>query len=148
MLHHLSLGAQDIERAARFYDAVLAPMGFERVWSDLRPGETGQAIGYGAPGGGDVLAIKQVSGRVRAPAGFHVAFAAPSHAAVAAFHAAALQAGGACNGPPGWRPDYGPDYYAAFAIDPEGHPLEAVCKQVSQAGPDAQAGAAGACDEG
>ena len=60
MLHHLSLGARDIERAARFYDAVLAPLGYVRVWSDLRPGEAGQAVGYGPPGSGDKLAIKQV----------------------------------------------------------------------------------------
>jgi len=42
MLHHVSLGAQDIERTARFYDAVLAPLGYVRVWSDLRPGEQGR----------------------------------------------------------------------------------------------------------
>ncbi len=128
MLHHLSLGAQDIERAARFYDAALAPLGYGRVWTDLRPGETGQAVGYGPAGSGDQLAIKQVAEAVPAQPGFHVAFVAPTRAAVAAFHAAALTAGGTCNGPPGLRPDYGPDYYAAFVVDPEGHRLEAVCK--------------------
>ena len=61
MLHHLSLGARDIEGAARFYDAVLAPLGYARVWSDLRPGEQEQAVGYGPPGSGDKLAIKQVA---------------------------------------------------------------------------------------
>ena len=50
LLHHLSLGARDIERAAGFYDAVLAPLGCVRVWSDLRPGEQEQAVGYGPPG--------------------------------------------------------------------------------------------------
>jgi catechol 2,3-dioxygenase-like lactoylglutathione lyase family enzyme len=47
MLHHISLGTQDIENAARFYDAVLEPLGYVRVWSDLRPGGHGQAVGYG-----------------------------------------------------------------------------------------------------
>lgn len=128
MLHHLSLGAVDIERAAGFYDRVLAPLGYVRVWSDLRPGEPGQAVGYGRPGSGDQLAIKQVAAAVPDIPGFHLALSAPSRAAVDAFHAAALQAGGGDNGPPGLRPHYGADYYAAFVIDPEGHRLEAVCK--------------------
>lgn len=129
MLHHLSLGTADIERSARFYDAALQPLGYVRVWSDLRPGETGQAVGYGLPGGGDKLAIKQVAAAPVAPMpGFHVAFAAPSRQAVQAFHAAALTSGGRDNGAAGLRPDYGPDYYAAFVIDPDGHHLEAVHK--------------------
>lgn len=128
MLHHLSLGAVDIEAAARFYDAVLEPLGYARVWSDLRPGEQGRAVGYGPAGGGDQLAIKQVSQPVPPVPGFHLAFAAPTRAAVVAFHAAALAAGGRDNGPPGLRPDYGPGYFAAFVVDPQGHRLEAVCK--------------------
>ena len=128
MLHHLSLGAVDIERAAHFYDAVLEPLGCGRVWSDLRPGEQDQAVGYGPPGSGDKLAIKQVSRAIPPIPGFHVALSAPSRAAVAAFHAAALAAGGTDNGAPGLRPDYGPHYFAAFVVDPEGHRLEAVYK--------------------
>lgn len=131
MLHHLSLGTADIERSARFYDAALRPLGYVRVWSDLRPGETGQAVGYGLPGGGDKLAIKQVAATRLSPSpGFHVAFAAPSRQAVHDFHAAALATGGTDNGGPGLRPHYGPDYYAAFVHDPEGHALEAVHKSV------------------
>jgi catechol 2,3-dioxygenase-like lactoylglutathione lyase family enzyme len=128
MLHHLSLGAQDIDRAARFYDATLSPLGFVRVWSDLRPGGENQAVGYGPEGSGDELAVKQVKKAIPAIPGFHVAFSAPTRGAVAAFHAAALATGGKDNGPPGLRPDYGPNYYAAFVIDPEGHHLEAICK--------------------
>ena len=128
MLPHISLGALNIERAARFYDAALEPLGYARVWSDLRPGEQGQAVGYGPAGSGDKLAIRQVSQPIPQVPGFHLAFAAPTRAAVAAFHAAALAAGGTCNGPPGLRPDYGSNYFAAFVVDPEGHRLEAVCK--------------------
>jgi predicted lactoylglutathione lyase len=54
-----------------------------------------------------------------------VCFAAPSAAAVDAFHAAALQAGGQDNGAPGLRPIYSDDYYAAFIIDPDGYRIEA-----------------------
>jgi catechol 2,3-dioxygenase-like lactoylglutathione lyase family enzyme len=128
MLHHLSLGARRIEDAARFYDAVLAPLGYVRVWSDLRPGEEGQAVGYGLEGSDDKLAIKQVAVPIPAIPGFHLAFAAPTRAAVVAFHQAALAAGGTDNGPPGPRPDYGEDYFAAFVIDLDGHRLEAVYK--------------------
>ncbi|MBI1381656.1 MAG: VOC family protein [Planctomycetaceae bacterium] len=128
MLHHISIGARDIERAARFYDAALRPLGYVRVWADLRPGEDGQAVGYGPAGSGDKLAVKQVPVSVPSMPGFHVAFAAPSRAAVSAFHEAALAAGGTDNGAPGLRPQYGPNYFAAFVVDPEGHRIEAVCK--------------------
>jgi catechol 2,3-dioxygenase-like lactoylglutathione lyase family enzyme len=128
MLHHISLGAVDIQRAARFYDAALEPLGYVRVWTDLRPGEDEQAVGYGVQGADDLLAIKQVSQLIPHMPGFHLALAAPSRASVVAFYAAALAAGGTDNGPPGLRPDYGPDYFAAFVVDPEGHRLEAVCK--------------------
>lgn len=131
-LHHLSLGVADLERSARFYDAALDALGLVRVWSDLRPGEPGQAIGYGRPGQDDLLALKhRPDATVATGAGFHLALAAPSRAAVDAFHAAALAHGGACNGPPGLRPAYGPHYYAAFVRDPDGHRLEAVSDAVA-----------------
>ena len=128
MLHHISLGAEDIERAARFYDAALAPLGYVRAWTDLRPGEQDQAVGYGLPGSGDKLAVKQVHQPVPYIPGFHVALSAPSRVAVCDFHAAALATGGTDNGAPGLRLDYGPNYFAAFVVDPKGHRLEAVCK--------------------
>ena len=59
--------------------------------------------------------------------GLHSCFTAPSRAAVDAFHSAALQAGGRDNGAPGLRVQYGPDYYAAFVIDPDGYRIEAYC---------------------
>ena len=135
-LHHLSLGVADLERSARFYDAALELLGLVRVWSDLRPGEPDQAIGYGRPGQGDLLALKYRPGAtVATGAGFHLALAAASRAAVDAFHAAALEHGGTCNGPPGLRPAYGPHYYAAFVRDPDGHRLEAVFGAVAPDAP-------------
>jgi catechol 2,3-dioxygenase-like lactoylglutathione lyase family enzyme len=128
MLHHISLGVVDIDRAATFFDAALQPLGYERIWSDLRPGQQGQAVGYGLPGGDDKLALKQVPvGSPLSLPGFHVAFAANSREAVASFHAAALKAGGRDNGTPGYREHYGPNYFAAFVVSPEGYRLEAVC---------------------
>jgi catechol 2,3-dioxygenase-like lactoylglutathione lyase family enzyme len=123
MLGHLSLGVSDLERSVEFYDTVLAPLGLTRVWT--KP----TAVGYGLPGRGDLLALKKQSVPVRPPGpGFHLAFNAASHAVVDAFHAEALRVGGTDNGRPGLRPHYGPTYYAAFVIDPDGYPLEAVCQ--------------------
>ena len=121
MLHHLSFAVADLARSAAFYDATLAPLGYVRVWSNAA------AIGYGPPGGGDKFAIKMRSNEVTLPGpGFHLAFAAPSREAVDAFHRAALASGGRDNGPPGLRPQYAPDYYAAFVFDPDGYWIEAV----------------------
>jgi catechol 2,3-dioxygenase-like lactoylglutathione lyase family enzyme len=121
MLHHLSLGVADLERATRFYDAALAPLGYTRVWADAT------AVGYGLPGGGDKLALKLRSGRrASSDPGFHLALAAHSQEAIQEFYAAALANGGRDNGAPGLRPDYGANYYAAFVIDPDGHHIEAV----------------------
>ncbi len=120
MLGHLSIGVRDLERAAVFYDAVMASIGWVRVWTER------DGIGYGPPGGGDKLAVFQRA-EARAPGpGFHLAFDAPDHAAVDAFHAAAIANGGTDDGPPGLRPNYSPTYYAAFVFDLEGWKLEAV----------------------
>ena len=120
MLGHLSFGVADLARAARFYDAALTALGYARVWTNAH------GVGYGAPGGGDKLALFPRADAAAPGAGFHVAFDAPSQAAVERFHAAAIAAGGTDNGAPGLRAHYSPTYYAAFVIDPDGHRLEAV----------------------
>jgi catechol 2,3-dioxygenase-like lactoylglutathione lyase family enzyme len=120
MLGHLSFGVADLARAAAFYDAAMAALGFRRVWTSPN------GVGYGLEDGQDKLALFPRLDRIAPGAGFHLAFDAPDRAAVDAFHAAALASGGACAGPPGLRPGYGATYYAAFVIDPDGHKLEAV----------------------
>ncbi len=95
-------------------------LGYVRVWAHEI------AIGYGSEGGDDKLALKVRDGRITPTPGFHLAFAAASRAAVDRFHAAALLHGGRDNGLPGLRPEYGPGYYAAFIIDPDGYELETV----------------------
>jgi catechol 2,3-dioxygenase-like lactoylglutathione lyase family enzyme len=123
MLHHLSFAVADLSRAAAFYDPVLATLGYVRVWS------ASDAIGYGPVGGGDRFAIKAIGTEATVPSkGFHAAFSAATNAAVDAFHAAAIANGGADNGRPGLRRHYGPTYYAAFVVDPDGYRIEAVCK--------------------
>lgn len=120
MLHHLSFGTSDLARSAAFYDAVLAALGYTRVWADAN------AVGYGYPGAGDKLAIKLRRDATAPGAGFHVAFTAADREAVARFYEAALEHGGKDNGQPGLRPQYGANYYAAFVIDPDGYAIEAV----------------------
>jgi catechol 2,3-dioxygenase-like lactoylglutathione lyase family enzyme len=121
MLHHISLGTSDLATATRFYDASMAALGIVRVWT------YDDAIGYGYPQGDDRLAIKQRTGFVAPGPGFHVAFAARAPHEVDAFFRAAIAHGGADRGEPGIRRQYGPDYYAAFVADPDGHHLEVVC---------------------
>lgn len=121
MIGHLSFGVRDLARAADFYERILKPIGFVRVWS------SDGGVGLGRPGGGDKLALFARPDDAAPPGpGFHLAFDAPSRDAVDAFHAAALAAGGTDAGAPGPRPHYGPTYYAAFVVDLDGHKLEAV----------------------
>jgi len=121
MLHHISFGVSNLERSAAFYDAALAALGYVRVWTDST------AVGYGLAAGQDLFAVKLKASDAVAPGpGFHLAFTAPSREAIARFHAEALAHGGQDNGAPGLRPAYGPNYFAAFVIDPDGYRIEAV----------------------
>jgi catechol 2,3-dioxygenase-like lactoylglutathione lyase family enzyme len=120
MLHHISLGVTDLQISGAFYDAALGALGYRRVFED------DTAIGYGIEDGEDKLCLKLRTPTHAPGPGFHLAFTAPDRAAVHTFHASALAQGGKDNGSPGLRPDYGPNYYAAFLIDPDGHHIEAV----------------------
>lgn len=123
MLDHVSIGVSDIARTKRFYDAALAPLGYKCL------SEGADSLGYGT----DAIAFWISAAAHPVPAdpesGLHFCFTAPSRTSVDAFHAAALGAGGRDNGKPGPRADYGPNYYAAFAVDPDGYRLEAYCGQ-------------------
>jgi catechol 2,3-dioxygenase-like lactoylglutathione lyase family enzyme len=121
MIANISVGVRDIDRSKRFYDAVLEPLGYKC----LRAAKTLQGYGYGR----DSIALWVVQAERPVAAdkksGLHFCFRAANAAAVDAFHAAALRSGGRDNGAPGPRPIYGPDYYAAFIIDPDGYRIEA-----------------------
>jgi catechol 2,3-dioxygenase-like lactoylglutathione lyase family enzyme len=119
MFDHVSIGVRDVPRAKRFYDAALRPLGY------VCASENPDTLGYGRDKIG--LWIGKVAQPVPSDRGsnLHFCFAAPSRAAVDAFHLAAVSAGGSDNGAPGPRPDYGADYYAAFVVDPDGYRIEA-----------------------
>lgn len=131
MIDHLSLPTCDHARSRAFYDRCLAPLGYKVVMDRTDCPDVG-ACGYGASEGPPrpvfwLGAKGHGTEAVVTPRGQHVAFAAPSRAAVDAFHREALAAGGTDDGPPGLRPQYHPSYYAAFVLDPDGHRIEAVC---------------------
>ena len=121
MITHVSTGVRDADRSKSLYDAALEPLGYKRI----RAAKTLVGYGYGA----DCISFWVISAERPVPAdeksGLHFCFTAPDAAAVDAFHAAALRSGGRDNGAPGLRPIYGPDYYAAFIIDPDGYRIEA-----------------------
>jgi catechol 2,3-dioxygenase-like lactoylglutathione lyase family enzyme len=122
MINHISIGVRDVARARRFYDAALAPLGYTCL------SQSEGSLGYGRDGS-IALWISAVERPVPADAGsgLHVCFDAPTRKSVDKFHAVALEAGGRDNGKPGLRTDYGPDYYAAFVVDPDGYRMEAYC---------------------
>jgi catechol 2,3-dioxygenase-like lactoylglutathione lyase family enzyme len=121
MIAHISIGVRDIDRSKRFYNAALEPLGYKC----LRAART--LLGYGYGRDSIALWVFQVERPVPADekSGLHFCFTAANAAAVDAFHAEAIVAGGHDNGAPGLRPIYGPDYYAAFIVDPDGYRIEA-----------------------
>ena len=123
MIDHMTFGVSDFARATAFYDAALAPLGIKRLF-DVPVEHSG---GVSVTGYGDNRPWLWIAGEKPTTGLLHVAFQAHAHAAVDAFHAAALVAGGTDNGAPGPRPHYHADYYGAFILDPDGHNIEAVC---------------------
>ncbi|PIZ30587.1 MAG: lactoylglutathione lyase [Alphaproteobacteria bacterium CG_4_10_14_0_8_um_filter_53_9] len=127
MISHVTIGVNDVARARFFYDAVLAPLGY--VCLELCEG----ALGYGVPEGErpELWVMMPFDGRPAANGnGWHVAFLAPSRAAVDTFFKAAMLAGGSDEGAPALRPHYGSTYYAAYVRDLEGNKVQAVCREV------------------
>ena len=120
MLDHVTIGVSDIERAVKFYDRALRPLGIERLYQDGT-----SFAGYGS----EHRAFFWIGLREEIRTGAHVAFAAPDRRVVDVFHAEALAGGGRDNGKPGLRPHYHADYYGAFVLDPDGHNIEAVCRK-------------------
>jgi len=125
IIDHFGLGVSDYARAKAFYLAALAPLGIGLVM-EVGPEQTeGKVWACGLGRDGKPEFWIGSDGRTTPPA--HVAFVADGRAAVRAFHAAALAAGGRDNGAPGLRPQYHPSYYGAFVLDLDGHNIEAVC---------------------
>ena len=120
MIDHVGFEVTDLSRSALFYDAVFGALGARR----LLDSEHAVAYGVNAP----VVWIV-VRGRPPAPGYGHLALQASGKAAVDAAHRAGLSGGGRDDGPPGRRPQYGPRYYAAYLLDPDGLRVEVVSRR-------------------
>jgi catechol 2,3-dioxygenase-like lactoylglutathione lyase family enzyme len=121
MIDHISIAVRDLKNAEAFYAALLAPLGLTKLreWPDA-------AIGFGKKYPDFWINKRAAMDRIVSDSGVHICLRAPDTAAVDAFHAAALSAGGASDGAPGLRPEYYGGYYAAFIRDPDGNRIEAV----------------------
>ena len=120
MIHHLSLGTNDLRKARAFYDPVLAVLGLRLLKQDDK------SLDYGV--GAVLFSLETpVNGKPASPGnGVHIAFMAEEPDMVDEFHRVALAHGGTDDGAPGLRPEYNAHYYGAFVRDPDGNKLEAV----------------------
>jgi catechol 2,3-dioxygenase-like lactoylglutathione lyase family enzyme len=124
-LDHVTLVVSDYATSKAFYQKALSPLGIAPIM------EFGQTCGFGLGqkpdfwiGTGPASFHKPEHLRIITPT--HIAFAARNRAEVDAFYAAAIAAGAKDFGAPGVRPEYHPNYYGAFVLDPDGHDIEAV----------------------
>lgn len=117
MIGYVTLGTNDLKKAAPFYDALAKEMGGGRAM------EFDGFIAWGSGAGPMVSLIKPYNGGAATVGnGVMVAFAADSKEQVDRLHATALENGGTCEGPPGARSD---NFYAAYFRDTEGNKLNA-----------------------
>ena len=127
MILYLTIGTNDLDRAMPFYDAALGALGMVRLKTEA------DEVGYGAPGGRCRLWVNQPYDGKPATVGngSMPALVAVDEAAVRAFHAAGLAAGGSDEGGPGYRP-YGPSFYTCYLRDPDGNKISAVCERAAR----------------
>ena len=123
MLDHTGFPVSDYTRSKAFYEKTLAPLGYALIMEVAQSENDSPAAGFGANGKPDFW----IGGEAGLNRTIHIAFAAKDRATVDAFYRAAIAAGGKDNGGSGLRPHYHANYYGAFALDPDGHNIEAVC---------------------
>ncbi len=121
VVDHLDLHASDYGESVRFYATVLAPLGIPS-WPEDSEGERATCF-----------TRVNVVDRLPATTSLHLCFVADSREHVDAFHRAGVEAGFRSNGAPGYRA-YGPGYYAAFLLDPDGNNVEALYRDVGNPG--------------
>lgn len=132
MIDHINIRVADYERSKKFYQAALAPLGYTLAMESASGAgfrkefvpnfwiKQGETINSGT------AAENSKTAGCGGPA-IHVAFVSDDRSSVDAFYHAALAAGARDNGAPGLRPEYHPNYYGAFVLDPDGYNIEAVC---------------------
>jgi catechol 2,3-dioxygenase-like lactoylglutathione lyase family enzyme len=126
MFDHISVVVSDYAKSKAFYAQALAAVGYSKV-VELPGALTGRkdTAGFCHADGSDFWISP---GQANTPP-IHIAIRVSSRAEVDAFHQTAIVAGGMDNGAPGLRPQYHPNYYGAYVLDPDGHNIEAVCHE-------------------
>ncbi len=117
IIDHVGFAVSDYEKSRKFFCQALAPLGIELIM------EFQGWAGFGKSGKPEFW----FAAHAQAQRPLHIAFVAESRQQVRDFYAAALDAGGTGNGPPGIREHYHANYYGAFVVGPDGHNVEAVC---------------------
>jgi len=120
MIDHVSVAVRDLDRATRFYEAVLGAIGYAKL--EVRPA----TVGFGKTYPEFWINLRAAMAPVAADSGAHVGLRVRTADLVDAFHAAGLAAGATCDGAPGLRLQHGEGYYAGFIRDPDGNRVEAV----------------------
>jgi len=128
MIHHLGLVVTDFVRSAKLYDACLAPLGIKRHATDLDWAIYADADGHPFIWIGAEIPSYWEAGHEAGRSPVHIAFEAPSKAAVDAFYRSALESGADDNGPPGPRVS-DVNFYSAFIIDFDGNNIEATVQE-------------------
>jgi catechol 2,3-dioxygenase-like lactoylglutathione lyase family enzyme len=121
MIDHIGFPVADYAKSKRFYEKALTPLGYSLLMEKTEGDAPASGFGIGHKPDFWIGGTRGLNGRL------HVAFTVETRAIVDAFYKAAMDAGGKDNGPPGPRPQYHKNYYAAFVFDPDGHNIEAVC---------------------
>jgi catechol 2,3-dioxygenase-like lactoylglutathione lyase family enzyme len=121
MIDHVSVKVSDYAKGKHFYEQALAPLGYV-VGMEFAEHKT---CGLGTGSRLDLWMSESKGALIPT----HIALAAQSREMVNTFYEAGIAAGGKDNGKPGIREDYGPNYYAAFVLDPDGNNIEVVYRE-------------------
>ena len=126
VIDHVGIRVSDMSTSRRMYEAALAELGFSVLGEGEFEGDAYVLFGRGQNDDFSLHTVGSEPGRDRFTTGAHIAFKAPSGDAVTRWHVAAVRHGATDNGPPGLRPEYSGQYFAAFVVDPDGNNVEAV----------------------
>jgi catechol 2,3-dioxygenase-like lactoylglutathione lyase family enzyme len=120
MIHHVSVGTNDIKRARTFYEPLMSLIGFRPIKTSDKAAHFGSS---------DIMFSLEtpINGLPATPGnGVHIAFQAPDRQTVRRFHESAIANGAIDEGAPGIRENYNANYYSAFVRDPDGNKIEVV----------------------
>lgn len=125
MISYVTIGTDDVQTSAKFWEVVLAPLGYKKFWE-------GAGVGFAIDGDsnkpGSVWVMNPYNKQKAVPSnGTMIGFNAPTKESVDEFHANAIANGGTCEGPPGVREDYGPNFYVAYIRGIDGNKVSALC---------------------